>query len=114
VTTGVAAPDTVRRMTVFLALLLFLAAAPVRTSFDQIKAEPNPERRARAAVEFAGAAEKKAEASLSNGDMKEVVADLKTMQESMEMTRDSLIASRGRRGAIRSYTSMPNAVPANC
>jgi hypothetical protein len=86
VTTGAAAPDIFTRVTVFLTLLLLLAAAPVPTSFNQVKAEPNPERRARAAVEFSAIPEKKAEAALSNGDMKEVMADLKTMQESMEMT----------------------------
>ncbi len=94
---------------VFLTLLLLLAAAPIPGSFDQVKGEPNPERRARAAVEFAATAEKKAEAALSNGDMKEVVADLKTMQESMEMTRDSLIASRktpGRDPGLYKYVEL--------
>jgi hypothetical protein len=94
VTTAIAAPDIVRSATVFLALLLFLAAAPIPTPFDQVKAEPNPERRARAAVELAVTAERNAEAALSNGDMKKVVAELTTMQESMEMARDSLIASK--------------------
>jgi hypothetical protein len=68
VTTGAVAPDIVRRVTVFLALLLPLAAAPIpASSFDQVKAAPNPERRARAAVEFAVTAERNA---LSNGDKK--------------------------------------------
>jgi hypothetical protein len=79
---------------VFLPLFLLLAAAPVPVSFDQVKAEPNLERRARAAVDFAATAERKAEAAFSNGDMKEVVAKLNTMRESMEMTRESLIASK--------------------
>jgi hypothetical protein len=94
VTTGVAAPDIFSRVTVFPALLLLLAAAPVvPTSFDQVKAEPNPERRARTAVDFAVISERKAEAALSNGDMKDVAAELNAMKASMELTRDSLVAS---------------------
>jgi hypothetical protein len=79
---------------VFLPLFLLLAAAPAPASFDQVKAEPNPERRARAAVDFAAIAERKAEAAFSNGDMKQVAVELNTMKECMEMTRDSLVASR--------------------
>jgi hypothetical protein len=79
---------------VLLTLFLLLAAAPFPASFDQVKAEPNPERRARAAVDFAAIAEKKAESAFSNGDMKEVAAELNTMKASMELTRESLVASR--------------------
>jgi hypothetical protein len=79
-------------MTVFLTLFLLLAA-PVPTSLDQVKAEPNPERRARAAVDFAAAAERTAEAAFSDGDMKAVAAELNTMKESMETARDSLVSS---------------------
>jgi hypothetical protein len=109
VTTGEAAPDTFTRVTAFLALLLFLAAAPIPISFDQVKSEPNPERRARAAVDFAATSEKKAEAAFADGDMKEVVAELKTMKESMEMTRDSLIASKktpGRDPGLYKYAEL--------
>jgi hypothetical protein len=99
---------------VFLTLFLLLAAAPAPASFDQVKAEPNPERRARAAVDFAAIAERKAEAAFSNGDMKEVVAALTTMQESMEMTRDSLVASRktpGRNPELYKYAELRSREP---
>jgi hypothetical protein len=79
---------------VFLTPFLLLAAAPVPASFDQVKAEPNLERCARAAVDFAAIAERKAEAAFSNGDMKEDVAELNTMKECMEMVRESLVASK--------------------
>jgi hypothetical protein len=94
---------------VFLTLFLLLAAAPAPASFDQVKAEPNPERRARAAVDFAAIAERKAEAAFSNGDMKEVAVELTTMKESMEMTRDSLVASRktpGRNPELYKYAEL--------
>ena len=80
-------------MTVLLTLLLLLAA-PVPASLDQVKAEPDPERRARAAIDFAAIAERNAEAAFSNGNEQDVVAQLKTMKESMEVTRVSLVASR--------------------
>ena len=80
-------------MTVLLTLFLFLAA-PVPATLDQVKAEPNPEHRARAAVDFAAAAEKGAETAFSNSDMTAVGTFLNTMKESMEVARDSLIASR--------------------
>ena len=79
-------------MTALLTLFLLLAA-PVPTSLDQVKAEPNPERRARAAVDFAVASEKAAEADFASGDMKALAAELNTMKESMETARDSLVAS---------------------
>ena len=78
-------------MTVFL--LFLLLAAPIPTSLDQVKADTNPERRAKAAVDFAAAAEKNAEAAFAGGDMKAVGAELNTMKESMETARDSLVAS---------------------
>jgi hypothetical protein len=109
VTTGEAAPDTFTRVTVFPTLFLLLAAAPIPASFDQVKAEPNPERRARAAVDFAATAEKKAEAVLSDGDMKQVALELNIMKESMELTRDSLVASRktpGRDPALYKYVEL--------
>jgi hypothetical protein len=109
VTAGEAAPDTFTRVTVFLMLLLFLAAAPVPVSFDQVKAEPNPERRARAAVDFAATSERKAEEAFSNGDMEGVAAGLNTMKASMEVTRDSLIASKktpGRDPGLYKYAEL--------
>ena len=40
--------------------LVLLFAAPLPTSIDQVKADPNPDRRARSAVDYAGVAEKNA------------------------------------------------------
>jgi hypothetical protein len=80
-------------MTVLLTLFLLLAA-PAPTSLDQVKAEPDPERRAKAAIDFAAIAERNAEAAFSNGNLQEVAAELNTMKESMEMTRNSLAASK--------------------
>ncbi|MGA2717084.1 MAG: hypothetical protein ABSG41_28700 [Bryobacteraceae bacterium] len=80
-------------MTVLLTLFLLLAA-PVPASLDQVRAETDPERRAKAAIDFAATAERNAEAAFSNGNVQDVVAQLNTMKESMEMTRDSLVASR--------------------
>ncbi len=105
-----AARDAFTRVMVFPSLLMLLAAAPtVPTSFDQVKAEPNPARRARAGVNFAAIAERKAEAAFSRSDMKEAVAELNIMKESMEVTRDSLIASRktpGRDADLYKYAEL--------
>jgi hypothetical protein len=94
-------------MTVFFLFLLF--AAPVPTSLDQVRAEPNPEHRARAAVEFAATSERNAEAAFSNSDMKGVAAELNTMKESMETARDSLVVSKktpGRDPGLYKYAEM--------
>ena len=89
--------------------LFLLFAAPVPTSLDQVRAEPNMERRARTAVEFAATAEKNAEAAFSDSDMKRVAAELNTMKESMEIARDSLVASRktpGRDPGLYKYAEL--------
>jgi len=94
-------------MTVFL--LFLLLAAPIPTSLDQVKADTNPERRAKAAVDFAAAAEKNAEAAFAGGDMKAVGAELNTMKESMETARDSLVASGktpGRNPGVYKYAEL--------
>ena len=75
-----------------LALVLFFAA-PMPTSLDQVKAEPNPERRAKAAVDYAGIAEKNAEAAYAGGDMPRMATHLKDVAESLETARQALAAS---------------------
>lgn len=95
-------------MTALLTLFLLLAA-PAPVSLDQVKAEPNPERRAKAAVDFAATAERDAETAFTNGDMKALVAELTTMKESVELARDSLIESKktpGRNPAQYKYAEM--------
>jgi hypothetical protein len=76
-----------------LLALVLLFAAPLPTSLDQVKAEPNPDRRAKAAVDYAGIAEKNAEAAYGKGDMPGVAAELKKVVESLETAKLALAAS---------------------
>jgi hypothetical protein len=78
--------------TTFL-LLFLLFAAPPPANLDQVKAEPNAERRARLAIDFAAACEKIAEADYEKGDLNGTGAQLKTMTESVDLAKSSLIAS---------------------
>ena len=75
-------------MTSLLTLLLLLAAQQPLT-MDQVKAERDPERRAKAAVEFAAVAERSAEAAYAKGDLPGVAADLARMVEAVELARQS-------------------------
>jgi tyrosyl-tRNA synthetase len=68
-------------------LLLTQAVAP---SMEQIKAEPNLERRAKHGVEFAMAAERNAEAAYSRGEMPAVQAELKSMVAAVEVAKAAL------------------------
>ncbi len=79
-------------MTTLLVLFL-LWAPPAPLSLDQVKAEPNPERRARAAVDYAAVAEKNAEADYAKGDLEATLAELKNVSESFDTARESLAAS---------------------
>jgi len=75
-----------------LSLFLFLAAnAPV--SLDQVKAEVNPEHRARLAIDYATAAERNAEQAYDKGDMSVVTAELKNVLESFETAQASFDAA---------------------
>ena len=76
-------------MTALLIPLLFLTQA-VAPTFDQIKAEPNLERRAKIAVEFAAQAERAAEAAYSNSDLPAVAEALKNMVNGMELAKEAL------------------------
>jgi len=73
--------------------LLILLAAPAPSSLDQVKAEPNPEHRAKAAIDYASVAERNAETAYSRGEMKNVEAELRNMQQSLDLAQDSLTAS---------------------
>lgn len=68
-------------------VLLFAAVTP--TNLDQVKTEPNLERRARAAVDFALTAERDAEAAYSNDDMQRVTRAINAVMEAMELARES-------------------------
>lgn len=95
-------------MTTPTVLLLFalLLANTAPTSLDQVKAEPAPEKRARAAVDFSFVAQKGAESAYSNGDLDATVAQLKTVVASLELASESLKSSGrtpGRNPGIYKY-----------
>jgi hypothetical protein len=72
-------------------LLLLMAQAPA--TLDQVKTESNPERRAKDAVGFAAMAERQAEAAYDKGDEDGVRADLRTMEDAMDLAKQSLSES---------------------
>lgn len=75
--------------TVFL-----LLAAPVPSSLDQVKSDPNPDHRARAAIDYSALAEKNAEAAYAKGEMANMEAELMNVEESLEAAQDAFVASR--------------------
>src|SRR5271170_3909687 len=79
-------------MTLLFTLLLLLAA-PAPLSLDQVKADPNPDHRAKAAIDYASVAEKNAEAAYAKGETQNVDAELKNVEESMEAAQEALVAS---------------------
>jgi hypothetical protein len=78
-------------MIAVLALLFF--AAGNQLTLDKVRAEPNPEHRAKAAVEYATIAEHAAEQAAGNGDNASLKADIADMVTAMELARDSFAAS---------------------
>jgi hypothetical protein len=95
-------------MTALFALFLLLAA-PAPSSLDQVKAELNPERRARAAIDYATAAERNAEAAYAKGDTEGVAKELKNVEESYTTAQESFVASRktpGRNPGPYKYAEM--------
>ena len=80
-------------MTPLLALFLLLAP-PAPLSLDQVKADPNPDHRAKAAIDYASVAERNAEAAYAAGEMRNVEAELKNVEESMEAAQEAFVASR--------------------
>ncbi len=79
-------------MTLLFALFLLLAP-PAPSSLDQVKADPNPDHRAKAAIDYASVAEKNAEAAYAKGDAQSVAAELKNVEESMEAAQEAFVAS---------------------
>ena len=79
-------------MTLLFALILLLAP-PAPSSLDQVKADPNPDHRAKAAIDYASVAEKNAEAAYAKGDAQSVAAELKNVEESLEAAQEALVAS---------------------
>ena len=78
-------------MTPLFALFLLLAAPPP-TSLDQIKADPNPDHRAKEAIDYASVAEKNAEAAYVKGDMQSVAAELKDVAGSIDAAQEAFVA----------------------
>jgi hypothetical protein len=78
-----------------IALLTFilLFAPPASSSLDQVKADPNPDHRAKAAIDYSALAEKNAEAAYARGDMQSVAAELKNVEESVAAAQDAFTAS---------------------
>lgn len=76
-------------MSALIAALLLLSQSAT-LNLDQIRAESNLDRRAKLAIEFAGSAERSAEAAYGRGEMKSVDAELKSMLEGVELARKSL------------------------
>jgi hypothetical protein len=76
----------------FLSLFLFFAA-PAPSSLEQVKADPNPDHRARAAIDYASVAEKNAEVAYDKGEMKTVAAELRNVQESLEAAQEAFEAA---------------------
>lgn len=79
-------------MTALFALALLLAA-PVPSSLEQVKADPNPDHRAKAAIDYAAVAEKNAETAYAKGDLRTMEAELKNVEESLQAAQEALIAS---------------------
>jgi len=78
-------------MTLLFTLLLLLAA-PAPSSLDQVKADPNPDHRAKAAVDYASVAEKNAETAYTKGDTQSVEAELKNVEQSLEAAEEAFVA----------------------
>ena len=89
--------------------LFLLLAAPAPSSLEQVKADPNPDRRAKAAIDYSFVAEKNAEAAYGKGETESVAAELKKVEESLEAAQEALVASRktpGRNPAPYKYAEM--------
>ena len=95
-------------MTPLLALLLLLAP-PAPSSLDQVKADPNPEHRAKDAIDYASVAEKNAEAAYAKGDMQSVASELKNVEGSMDAAQEAFVAGHktpGRNPGPYKYAEM--------
>jgi hypothetical protein len=76
-----------------LFVLFLMMAPPAPLSLDQVKADPNPDHRAKLAIDYAAVAEKNAEAAYSKGETQNVEAELKNVGESLDAAQEALVAS---------------------
>jgi hypothetical protein len=79
-------------ITFFCSVLLFFASANSPT-LDRVRADSNPEHRAKAAVEYAGLAERAAETANDSGDQTRLTTEINNMVEAMKLARDSFAAA---------------------
>jgi hypothetical protein len=92
-----------------LFLVFLLWGPPPLVSLDQVKAEQNPEHRARLAVDYAAIAERNAGVAYAKGDLDTTSAELKNVQESLEIARESFVSSHktpGRNPGPYKYAEM--------
>jgi hypothetical protein len=75
----------------FVFLLMFAPPAPA--SLDQVKADPNPEHRAKAAIDYAAVAERNAETAYDKGETQTVEAELKNVEASFDVAQDAFTAA---------------------
>jgi hypothetical protein len=90
-------------------MLFLLLAQPAPSSLEQVKAEANPDHRARLAIDYAAAAERNAEANYAKGDSNATSADLKDVEESLEMAQQAFVDSHktpGRNPGPYKYAEM--------
>ena len=80
-------------MTTLLWSVHFFFASTNGPTLDQVRADSNPEHRAKAAVEYAALAERAAESANDDGDQARLTADIRSMVEAMELARDSFAAA---------------------
>ena len=76
---------------IYPALLLFAVASP--PTLDQVRADPNPEHRAKAAVDYAAIAERAAESANDSGDAAGFGQQIANMVAAMELARDSFTSA---------------------
>jgi hypothetical protein len=73
--------------------LLLLLAPPAPSSLQQVQAEPNLERRAKYAIDYAAVAEKLAENAYADGNEDQTAALLKTAADALSIAQDALAAT---------------------
>jgi hypothetical protein len=73
-----------------LALMTLLACAPLLADLAQVRSEPNPEKRARAALDNAERALKDSRQAYQEGDLKQTAALLDEVKESVNLAESSL------------------------
>ncbi len=76
-----------------LCLLALLLAAVGPPTLDQVRADPSPEHRAKAAVDYAAQAERSAELANERDDAALLAVELNNMVAAMELARDSFAAA---------------------